>query len=382
MFFTVLKIDNNYCCLETPAHIWYIIARKLNGEATPQEELELIDLLQQDEELQQQYDVLVHIWKEKHGYINDEDNTNARDTISRIINRAAIEADDPEIDPFREKRRRRRRISLILSSFIIVLAAGWFWLSNKPATAIDKKTEQDPIVANKGSRSRSLLPDGTTVWLNAGSKLHYENDFNGSSREVRLEGEAFFDVVKQVDRPFIVHTSGIDIRVLGTAFNVKSYPEDKTVETTLYRGLVQVSRQEDIEKKPIQLKPNEKLILPKQAAKEEEKLSEEKTALVKKAPASFIITHIDSTKKESERFETAWLYSRLEFRGNSFEELAHKLERWYNVTILFADEKVKQLNVTGSLENETVEQAFIALKEAFPINYKINNNEILVSSSK
>ena len=104
--------------------------------------------MQQDEELQQQYDVLVHIWKEKHGYINDEDNTNARDTISRIINRAAIEADDPEIDPFREKRRRRRRTSLILSSFIIVLAAGWFWRSNKPATAIDKKTEQDPIVAN------------------------------------------------------------------------------------------------------------------------------------------------------------------------------------------------------------------------------------------
>jgi ferric-dicitrate binding protein FerR (iron transport regulator) len=199
---------------------------------------------------------------------------------------------------------------------------------------------------------------------------------------VRLEGEAFFDVVKQPGRPFIVHTSGIDIRVLGTAFNVKSYPEDKTVETTLYRGLVQVSRKDDSKEKSIQLKPNEKLILPKEAANVEEKLSEEEAPLAKPTPASFIITHIDSTKKESERLETAWLYSRLEFRGDSFEELAHKLERWYNVTIVFADEKVKQLNVTGSFEKETVEQAFVGLKAAFPINYKINNREILVSSSQ
>ena len=115
------------------------------------------------------------------------------------------------------------------------------------------RQKAEKLLSTKGSRSRSLLPDGTTVWLNAGSKLYYENDFNGT-REVRLEGEAFFDVVKQTDRPFIVHTSGIDIKVLGTAFNVKSYPEDKTVETTLYRGLVQVFRQEDTPKKSHSIK--------------------------------------------------------------------------------------------------------------------------------
>lgn len=379
---------DNDCCLENPTHIWYIIARKLNGEASPQEEQELIDLLRQDEELQQQYDVLVRIWKEKHGEIKDEDNINARNTISRIINRATSEGNDNDIDieitPFRKRRRFRRRISLAISSLIIILIIGSFWLNDsKPAAAIEKKAEQDPIVANNGSRSRSLLPDGTTVWLNAGSRLHYENDFNGATREVRLEGEAFFDVIKQANRPFIVHTSGIDIKVLGTAFNVKSYPEDKTVETTLYRGAVQVSRQDDITKKIIQLRPNEKLILAKQAANKGSELSEQKTPVTKQLPASFVITHIDSTKKESERFETAWLYSRLEFRGNDFEELAHKLERWYNVTIVFADEQVKNLNFNGSFEKENVEQAFKALQVAVPsFNYKIENHEILVSSAK
>lgn len=367
--------------METPEHIWYIIARNLNGEAAPQEQQQLIDLLHQNQQLQQQYDILISIWKQKHGSINDEDNVNARNTISRIINRAAIEADDTEVISLRKRRRNRRRLSLAISSFIILVAAGWSWLSYKHAAAIDKKTKSAPIVVNNGSRSRSLLPDGTTVWLNAGSKLYYENDFNGPTREVRLEGEAFFDVIKLPDRPFIVHTSGIDIRVLGTTFNVKSYPGDKTVETTLYSGLVQVLRQGDIEKKAIQLKPNEKLILAKQAAKEEIKLSEQKTPLVKPIPAGFIITRIDSAKKESERLETAWLYSRLEFRGDSFEELAHKLERWYNVTIVFTDEKVKGLNFNGSFEKETVEQAFKYLQATIPFNYKINNNEIWISSS-
>jgi transmembrane sensor len=199
-----------------------------------------------------------------------------------------------------------------------------------------------------------------------------------------LEGEAFFDVVKQPERPFIVHTAGINIKVLGTAFNVKSYPEDKTVETTLYRGLVQVSRQDDITKKVIELRPNEKLALPKQAAKEESELSQEKAPATKLQPviSSFVKTHIDSTKKESERLETAWLYSRLEFRGNNFEELAYKLERWYNITIVFADEKVKSLNFNGSFEKENVEQAFIALQAAVPaFTYKIQNHEVLVSST-
>jgi ferric-dicitrate binding protein FerR (iron transport regulator) len=228
-----------------------------------------------------------------------------------------------------------------------------------------------------------MLPDGTTVWLNAGSKLFYDDNFRGATREVTLEGEGFFEVVKQPEHPFIVHTSGIDIKVTGTTFNVKSYPEDKTVETTLYHGAVKVFRHEESEKKAIQLKPNEKLILSKQAAYKPSGLSEgARPTSIKEIPPSFVIAHIDSTKKESERFETAWLYSRLEFRGDSFEEVARKMERWYNVTISFTDEKVKQLSVTGSFQTETIEQAFAALKTGFPINYKITNHEIYVGSSE
>ena len=110
-------------------------------------------------------------------------------------------------------------------------------------------------------------------------------------------------------------------------------------------------------------------------------MSQDKQPSAKEIPVRHIITPIDSTKKESERIETAWVYSRLEFQIVPFEEVAKKLERWYNVTITFSDEQVKKLSVYGSFEDETVEEAFEALKAAFKINYKIINHEVFVESS-
>ena len=357
------------------------MARVLNGEASASEQEELHSLLQQDESLQQQYELLARVWKERHDDIKDEDHINASTIISRIMSRAAYESFDADMVT-RRKRRRRRLITYIsLSSFIIITAAILFY-QHRDNSRLTEQAKPEPIVTQKGSRSQTILADGTTVWLNGDSKLHYENDFTGSTREVTLEGEAFFDVVKQTERPFIVHTSGIDIKVLGTAFNVKSYPEDKNVETTLYRGSVEVFRHDGSSKDAIRLIPNHTLSLPKQAAKQSPELSQEKKPLPQEiSPKPFIIP-IDSTKKESERMETAWVYNRLEFHNVPFVEVAKKLERWYNISISFTDEKIKTLKVYGSFEDETLEEAFAALKVGFPINYKINNHEILIGSSQ
>ncbi|MEI9806510.1 MAG: FecR domain-containing protein [Bacteroidota bacterium] len=226
--------------MDNSVTIWHLIARVLNGESSSKEQQELFDILRQDESLQQQYDLLSRIWKEKEGNLEFEDKDAAQTTISRIIDKAESEGRHIEM-PVEQSRFSGRRIWMAAASLLFLATAGWLWLNNGFSKAAEPK--QEAIEAKKGSRSRSLLPDGTTVWLNAGSKLYYDGDFTGATREVRLEGEAFFDVVKQPDRPFVVHTSGIDIKVLGTAFNVKSYPEDKTVETTLYRGIVRVFRQ-------------------------------------------------------------------------------------------------------------------------------------------
>jgi transmembrane sensor len=358
--------------MEMPERIWQLIAKTVNSEASSEEKEELFYLLHNNPSLRQQYELLNRIWNEKHDHPGDEED--AKLHISRIINRAQSEL---ILEEFPNHRRRRRRI-IVFSSLIAaaMIVAGWF-LFAAPARTVPG----DVFVANNGTRTRSMLADGTTVWLNAGSKLSVQNDFAGATREVLLEGEAFFDVVKKPGQPFIVHTSGIDIRVLGTAFNVKAYPEDKNVETTLYRGLVQVFRQEDEAKTAVELKPNEKLVMAKEAASYSVDLSDKEKSTVIKAQPRFTITHIDSTKKENERIETAWVYSRLEFFGDNFEELAQKLQRWYNVTIIFTDDKVKKLEFRGSFEKETVEQAFAYLKVANSLfTYKIENHEIFIGS--
>ena len=367
--------------MQTSGRLWILMARSLNDEATIQEREELENILSLDESLQQQYDLLHRVWADRTRHDETEKST-ANKAVSKIITLAELERISFNDDiPKRRTFFRKRRILFSSLALFVIVSSLFIWKYIRSSSI--NTGSQETIAVQNGSRSRSMLPDGSTVWLNVGSKLFYDGNLNGATREVRLEGEAFFDVVKQLHRPFIVHTSGIDIKVLGTTFNVKSYPDDKTVETTLYHGSVKIFRENESEKSAIILKPNEKVIIPKDAAIAHNRVSLKNDSPVPEIKrSSYILTHIDSTKKENERIETAWLYSRLEFKGDNFEAVARKMERWYNVTIFFTDEKVKQLSVQGSFETETIEQAMVALKEGFPITYKIINHEIYVGSSK
>jgi transmembrane sensor len=364
--------------METPERIWFLLSRNLSGDATEQDKEELNELMQQHPELMQQYDILHQLWS-----VNTPagEEPAANDKLNRILQLAEAEraAGKPEapVVPIKKRRKLYRAAAVV-----IALAAGaWAlvtWNHKHQALAANE------VVAPKGSKSRTILPDGSTVWLNAGSRIVYAN-FNGPEREITLEGEAFFDVVQVLSpathqkKPFIVHAGAIDIRVLGTAFNVKSYPEEKTIETTLIRGLVQITRKGDTKGAPVYLHPNEKIVLPASSA---ETVTTNEPVIAPNEPAIKQIIHIDSTIKDSEYIETAWVYNRLEFRGDSFEQLALKLERWYNIRIYFEDAAARQLKFNGSLQNETVEQAFMALKAAVPFEVRIVNNEVFIKSTK
>ncbi|RYY61433.1 MAG: FecR family protein [Chitinophagaceae bacterium] len=379
--------------MERTEKIWHLIAKALNREISPSEYEEMVAILAADAGLAQQYELLTRIWNEKQH--DNDDTKEAEEAIEKIIGRAGpLQEDDSRVYNTEEAmpvRRRRRRVIRIASlsgiAAVITGLLAWYFLTPTlvaSGTATSAEVSEQYLSTQNGSRSRYLLPDGTTVWLNAGSRIVYENDFTGKTREVRLEGEAYFDVAHQPDKPFIVHTSGYNIKVLGTVFNVKAYPEDKTIETTLFRGSVKVFRQQDPESAAINLVPNQKLLVPRidgaVAA-----TTEPAVKAAAKIPETFRIIPIDSTKEEAERFETAWLFSRLEFRGDDFETLARKMERWYNITITFSDDKVKQLHFNGSFEKETAEQALWALRTAVPFfNYTTMNNrnhEIIVSSA-
>lgn len=360
----------------SPNDIWFLMARSLSGEATEEESQLLKESLLRDPALQKGFECIKESWSHQ----RSEDNVSSPDDvteskkISRILQLARVEESVKINSP-------RFAVHITLKSLMKYAAFVIFCVSIYIIRNQIKSSELKPekLVTRNGSRSRTILPDGSTVWLNAGSKIFYEKDFSKATREIRLEGEAFFDVVKEAGRPFIVHTGGIDIKVLGTAFNVKSYPEDKSVETTLLRGLVQVTKAGESKSAPILLHPHQKLIVDKILV---DQLPTQVTGGDNnKIPAKdFIILPLSETQNENERVETAWIYNRLEFRGLNFEELAKKLERWYNVSIVFEDNAVRQLNFNGSFENETIEQAFEALEVANKFTYKINGHEILVKS--
>src|SRR5437773_11061947 len=155
---------------------------------------------------------------------------------------------------------KRLLVAAVLTGIIL---SSYFFIFQRKNTQ-SKAVAINEIEAKKGARSYMLLPDGTKVWLNSDSKLEYKDNFNDSIREVTLSGEAYFDVVKDAAHPFIVHTSDIDIRVLGTAFNVKSYPKESSIETTLIHGLIEVTNKKLPGSPKVILNPHEKLVFRKQ----------------------------------------------------------------------------------------------------------------------
>jgi transmembrane sensor len=197
--------------MENPERIWQLMSRVLTNEASTEEQEELFAVLEKNEQLQQQYELLKRLWKEKEDPVSDEENT--RQAVISIINKA-----ETEIDTFKRIRirRRRRNIAIAASFLLLTTVGGWILLTAKRSatTAAGIATEQaavknEVLIAPNSSHPRSTLPDGTTVWLNAGSKLFLENDFAGNTREVRLEGEAYFDVVKRSGQPFICIPMGL-----------------------------------------------------------------------------------------------------------------------------------------------------------------------------
>ncbi|GGH56620.1 anti-sigma factor [Filimonas zeae] len=365
--------------------IWILMSRSLNGEADIDDRQELEQLLRADPALQQQYLMMRALWQST----TPEADTEKEVNVSRILQLARVQeavADIEPVTPVKAKRFTLRHIA-IAAAAVAACVAGIFIYQAYPISA--PETVQ-LIVAHNGSRTQSRLPDGSTVWLNAGSSLSYEADFAGAVRAVKLTGEAYFDVAPNARKPFIVHTSGIHIKVLGTAFNVKAYATDKAVETTLISGMVQVVREDRAEKNAIYLHPDEKLVIARRQAKAAGKGSASGGNMVSDSAAGeewqlaeSIITRLDSKQHTTaELAETAWMYNRLVFSGDSFGELAPRLERWYNIRIEFAGEELKQLHFNGSFEKETVEQAFTALSTAAPFQFSIQGQRVLISAGK
>lgn len=219
------------------------------------------------------------------------------------------------------------------------------------------------IIVPLGEKAQIVLSDGSHVWINSDSKLRYPVQFGDSSREVTLEGEAFFDVVKKNGKTFVVNTHDVKVNVLGTAFNVRCYPGDKNTQTTVVRGAVKV---EDVHgnKQSMIIKPNEMATLTEKAPDAKQ---------VSQLP-SFTVNKVDPNNLVS------WKDQLLVFAGESFEDLTIKMERWYNVKIKIDNEELKSERYRGRfVHNETVYQVLEAIKITTPITFRVEKDTIIIS---
>lgn len=259
---------------------------------------------------------------------------------------------------------------------LIVLAGGIYWLiqQRQPAPLATSHSAITYTTAN-GEKKVLELADGSKIILNAGSHLSLEEGFNTNERHVHLTGEAFFDVSEDKNKPFFVHTQDFDIRVLGTSFNVKAYPEESTSETLLIEGLIEMHSKRGSENSMI-IKPNQKVILYKTLAVSDKK---EPTQKIKKSPLKEIaIQEIASEDGQTLSADVAWKENRLEIVDEDFASLKTVLERWYDVEIELNGQQLQDFRFTATFNKEDIKQVLDALKKVQPFNYKIYGKKITI----
>lgn len=367
--------------------IWHLFSRKLTGEASQDELMELKLYIEDHPALLHEMDALEQLWMQDSQ--PDQDYLEATYLLHiEKMKKLGVEPTTPD-DLYEGEQllhttflsRNKRRLMAAALVTVIVVAAIVPFINRKSAVSEPEVTtaaiQQKVVITPNGKNTSFQLPDGSTVWLNAGSKIDYSKINEAGNREVYLTGEAFFDVVKNPARPFIIHTSTIDVKVLGTKFNVKAYPEDKTVETSLVQGSVEVFVKNRPGEKYL-LKPNQKLVL----LNEEQTVA--KTALAASPKKDFnlpiiAITHLTYPKNDTLATETSWTRNKLSFENESFAEIAKKMERWYDVKITFKNEELENEELNGDFSKETLQQALDALRfTSNSFRYKIEGKTVII----
>ena len=235
------------------------------------------------------------------------------------------------------------RVAAIL--FIpLLLASTWLFYKQFDQQSPVKFAMQE-ITSPPGIRSQVVLPDGSKVWLNAESTIKFNVPFSKESRDVDLLGEAFFDVTKNPDQPFVVQSGNIKVKVLGTRFNCKAFAEDQQIEVILEEGRIVLNSQTTSGSKEEILNPGDR-------------------AVIERESGSTTISNENINKY------IAWHTGKLVFDNTPMNEVAQLLERWYGVEVTVQDQEIMNYRFTTTFENESLFQVIELLGLSSPIRIK------------
>ncbi len=329
-----------------------LMTRKLSGEATPEELGELQDHLSADAVTGERSKVLDQFWSRR----DDETHPSVEENLRKVLTGLGLPGPGmAEVVPIRRKR-----------GWLKVAAAVLILLGGGAAVYLGRQKEMESVpIASltekhnaKGTKSIIQLPDGSKIWLNADSKLRYPEVFKGRTREIYLNGEAFFDVAKNPDHPFIIHLANGTVQVLGTSFNIRAYDNESVVETSVATGRIAfIPKYRTLRKKQdtVYLAPDHK--------------------------ASYTFTNEElTTGVTSGKEDKAWTEGKLIFRSMTMEQIAIELERNFGKKVVFLDEGPKAFIFTGSFSNNSLDEIMYYLTRSKDFNYKITNSELLIAA--
>ncbi|HEY4147520.1 MAG TPA: FecR domain-containing protein [Chitinophagaceae bacterium] len=351
------------------SRFWELLAKVKSGEATPEEQLELSQHLSTfpgDLDLAKRIDACWELPTPAASAPSAEKITAAWNSLRNKISGQRPLVELPA--SVNKVRRMARYASTVAAIFILTIGGTWLW-----NTLHIKISPQKNIVSTKnGSKSKIELPDGTQVWLNVGSRIKYDGNYGKENRELTLTGEAYFDVARDASKPFILHTGKMDVKVLGTVFNVKAYPGDATTEAALIKGSIEVSFPGRPQEKMI-LKPSDKISIVNKETNIAEDTVRLRRANSKERPA-IVVSSVQYEPVSSAIIETSWVNNKLIFRRKTFEELARDIERWFNVTVEIQDSSILSKKFTGTFSNESITDALYALSLSYPFHYRVDRN--------
>jgi ferric-dicitrate binding protein FerR (iron transport regulator) len=298
-----------------------LILLSLQGCASRKELQRLNDYRSQSEQNESSYQLIAGIWAKKSTEPVASNYHELEDRIMEAGFRGIQSVSRPWI--------RRSLIYKIAASLVLLCLVSWYAFRIHPAPEISEATSELVVTYNPtGQKSKITLPDKSVIWLNAESSLSYLNGFTDSIRHIELEGEAYFEVEPDPNRPFVVETSGISTVALGTSFNIRNYPEENAVQVSLLSGQVKVTDKKASNE--VLLKPLEQVQFLKT------------TRALKMAPLT-------------NQQVSQWKDGIISFKASSFEKVIKTLERSYDVVIDTTGYTSGDWSYTAKFDNMSLE---------------------------
>lgn len=349
--------------------LWELLALQWSGEISTEEKAELEELLLEHPGDWLRTGQLDQLSFHKTLPPGEEEDTDA--LMDKVLGTISTAGSEPLStgNNSRKKFLHAYKYQVSIAIIMIAITAGLTFIY------LSQQRHRYKIVStDAGMKTKIRLSDGSIIWLNAGSTLKYPEKLDKAQREVYLSGEAYFDIKQAPNRPFIIHAQKMDIRVLGTSFNVRSYKDEDFEETAVISGAVEVTVPE--EHKVMKITPNQKVVLHKTSGGPVKKSSisaGEAGTRIERQPLSVI-----SPADTSHVLETAWMNNQLIFRNETLLSLSQRLERWYGVKIIIEDQQLAMLRFSGRADNISIEKLLEILQNIQPFNYSMQDDIVTI----